>query len=213
MKKHVMKYRIFTLIELLVVIAIIAILAAMLLPALNKAREKAQSTQCINKMKQFGICYVSYAADEDDYMLVYKSYDDSKTLTWYANYSDTARKSPIPLYMKVGDKWYGCPAQAMAEKDTDVDSRNRGYLAYDPYGILKITTVKNSASRWLMADNDDRLKYCYQFSNNSSSAGGEKNYQKVGNRHSQGANTIYLDGHVEWHPRSWLTVAIKDGEI
>ena len=114
------KIRIFTQIELLIVIAIIAILAAMLLPALNKARDKAITIGCISNIKQLGLLIAGYANDHKDYY-----FSATPTARIYNNWGELLAnngyvKAPLNSenYAYYFPKYFACPkAQILTSSD------------------------------------------------------------------------------------------------
>ncbi len=203
MKKHG-----FTLIELLVVIAIIAILAAMLLPALSKAREKARQAVCMSNLKQIGVGMLMYLDDWNGYFPK-NPLDTGAGHCWDMQIADYISYKH-PTTAQWGPPIFHCPS-ARINPAVGYAGASRGYfmnfyvaMNYDGINekigriprpselgvIFELQEVAyNPPAEHFVGGSSANREYITIWSDN---------YKYLAYRHNGGMNFLCADGHVEW---------------
>jgi prepilin-type processing-associated H-X9-DG protein len=231
------------LIELLVVIAIIAILAALLLPALSKAKEKALSTACLNNLKQLQTCWHLYAVDHNDILPPNNSVaiigggTPVNDVTWCSNYVydvDPAGIQNCLLFpYNTSLAIYHCPSDRstittlagvqlnqLRWRSYNMSLSVNGAPEFDPYSwsdpsFKKLTDIRNPDPTKLFVFLDvleDEIYDC-TFGMPSMQFWGDVQvwWDIPANRHSQGGNLSFGDGHVEhW---KWRAPKVYQGSL
>ena len=214
-----MKRKTFTLIELLVVIAIIAILAAMLLPALNKARMTAMKASCQSNMKTMGNAFLMYCSDNDDYMCGTSRapYNDAGAWKIFVGSYIGVKVDPAAITNEMRDqiaknKSMICPVwrpeiMPTAAARPAMNSSNRiywggygyGYLGQNAYKdatgyytgpYMKLTQVRKPSETFAIGDSADNVTSAWQIA----FIYGEDSTM-VPDRHDNALNVAWLDGH------------------